>query len=218
MTILKRFVWMPAVSVLMFSATALAGAPPPFTVHSASINLKLDGQDLPGDKIFNDKIDTKVLINLLLGNPIDVKVDKNEKLVVVVPCNPDGALTPMYITVWDTSSGYVPGANWLEFDGDFTLVEVNKDDTLKKSSAYVWQSDGGVFGEFEEVQGAFSATYKQLPKQFDNPSVCVNGLKSSSFTGEIINDVEFGGDWVITGGKLSASKPIDVIAVFPPVL
>ena len=219
MTILKRITWVPVVSLLMFSATAMGGAPPPqLTVHEASINLKMDSQDFPGDKIFNSSLNTKALINLLLGNPIDVNVEKNQKLVVIVPCNPDGSLTPMYITVWDTTSGYVPGAGWLQFDGDFTLVEVNKDDSLKKSSAYAWQSDEGTIGLFEEMQGAFSATYKQLPKQFESTSVCVKGIKSSSFTGEIIEDVEFGQDWVIKGGKLSASKPIDVIPVFPPIL
>lgn len=218
MTILKRFAWLPAVSLLMFSATSLAGAPPPYTVHSASINLKMDSQEFAGGKIYNSSMNSEVLINLLLGNPIDVKVDKNQKLVVIVPCNPDGSLTPMYISVWDTTSGYVPGAAWLEFDGDFTLVEANNDDTPKKSSAYAWQSDEGVIGLFEEMQGAFSATYKQLPKQFESSNVCVNGIKSSSFTGEIIEDVEFGQDWVIKGGKLTASKPIDVISVFPPAL
>lgn len=77
MTILKRFAWLPAVSLLMFSATSLAGAPPPYTVHSASINLKMDSQEFAGGKIYNSSMNSEVLINLLLGNPIDVKVDKN---------------------------------------------------------------------------------------------------------------------------------------------
>jgi hypothetical protein len=37
-----------------------------------------------------------------------------------------------------------------------------------------------------------------------------------AFTGVIINDVEFGQDRVIKGGKLNAFRPIDVISVFPP--
>ena len=208
---------LPISLLVIFSAATMAGAPPP-TVNEASVSLKLATQDGPGSKIFSQTLNTNGLINLLLGLPVDDKVEKNMKLVAIVPC--DGELTPMFITVWDTTDagGVAAGANYMEFDSDGSLIEVDKNENLKKSSTYAWHStEGGSIGGFQEIDGSFSATFKQLPKQLDSTAVCISGIKSTAVTGEVLGDVVTDQDWVITGGTVKAGKPIATIDVFPPV-
>jgi hypothetical protein len=212
----KKLKWLSAATLVMFAASSYAGAPAN-TVNTASVSLK--AQVLDGGKIKKKTLSTNNLINLLTGNSTDInaKPDKNLKLVAVLDC--DGDLFPMYLTVWNTDTNDFEPADYMEFDGDFTLIELNKKDELSKSSAYIWNSEeGGALGSFQEINSASSASFKKLPKKLDNPSICVGSLKSSAVNGEIGEDVVNGENWVITGGNIKASKPLAIDVTFPPIL
>jgi hypothetical protein len=201
-----------ALAVTSVSAIATPGLAPDFLVHQANINLQVSSQQGGVDvTIDKDIIDTKEVINVLMGRSPDAENEADERLGLVTACDSDDDAA--LLVVYDKKLEIIkPLSDEIILFVQSEVVET-KDGKLQTVDllAEVFADEGfmDVTGQMTYGKiGSNVAKDGDIEDFWDKDANCPKGFKSKSITGVgfIGGNIFLGGD-VIMGGKLDAGKP-----------
>lgn len=194
-----------AIALATASISAFAAAPgaPEYLMHKASVKLKTSEQGV--GEIETDTVKTSEVVNLIMGRPLDTKLNgdlKNETLGLVTGCAADeGAVA---LVVYDKKEEVVLSsperAIVLDIEADNT--ELNNKSELKKGDLLAMAEDGGDFlyvtGQVKYGKIGNKVAKVDKVQVWDKNSICAKNFKTKSITG-----LGIAGD-IIMSGKINA--------------